>query len=383
MSVQDLFERILASFHEAVFDDERWPVTSGLVDKACGSKGNALVTGDGAFPSAVDIFFARFCYRGRRRQDLEQLYFGTYHAADERLPRLRQSPDSRIVHVESLFSSCEKKTSPMYNEALALAEMRDSLNVRLDGPRDSRIVLVAADPVDGDGWSSERTRALKWLLPHLRHYVHVRQALLDSGAFGSSVATLIETSRDGVIQLDRRGSVVAASDAALGVLRREDALRDRNGFLQAIFPEDNEVLQELLARALPPFGGRAQGGSVTLRREPLSSRLVLHVQPVGGGRHGARVSRVAAIVLVVDPMRRSRIDPALVAETFGLTAAQSQVAVLLAQGHSVQEIARTTGRTAGTIRWHTKRIFREHGIAGQAELIRLVLSLASSPPEPF
>ena len=376
MSRQDLFERILGSLHEAVFDDERWPATSGLIDEACGSKGNALVSGDGAAQDDIEIFFARFCYRGQRREDLERLYFGTYHAVDERLPRIRRLPDSQVAHVDTLFSDEEKKTSPVYNEGLVLTDTRDCLNVRLDGLRGSRVVWVVADPVDGDGWTSGRVDTMRRLLPHLRQYVQVRQTLVDARALGSSAAMLLESSRCGVVQLDQRGAMIAASDIARGFLRQGDALTDSKGFLRAAVAEDDETLQSLLAQALPPFGVQGKSGSMTLRRTTVSPRLVLHVHPVGGGRPDARPSRIAALVLVVDPASRGRIDPALVGEVLGLTPAQSHVAVMLAQGHSIRDIARATGRSEGTIRWHTKQIFREHGISGQGDLTRLVLSLA-------
>ena len=47
MSQQDAFNRILASLHEAAFDDAQWPVTSALIDEACGMRGSALVVGKG------------------------------------------------------------------------------------------------------------------------------------------------------------------------------------------------------------------------------------------------------------------------------------------------------------------------------------------------
>ena len=78
MNPQDRFDQILTSIHDAAFDDRLWPAASALIDEACGSKGNCLVSGDGTPPDRVDIFFARFCYRGERRTDLERQYFETY-----------------------------------------------------------------------------------------------------------------------------------------------------------------------------------------------------------------------------------------------------------------------------------------------------------------
>ena len=58
---------------------------------------------------------------------------------------------------------------------------------------------------------------------------------------------------------------------------------------------------------------------------------------------------------------------------------ESRVAVLLAQGMSVREIAAEMGRKESVIRSHVKHMFAKRGLTRQAELERLVLSLASAP----
>ena len=68
----------------------------------------------------------------------------------------------------------------------------------------------------------------------------------------------------------------------------------------------------------------------------------------------------------------------MAAVALGLTAAESRVAVLLAQGMSVREIAVATGRRESTIRTHVKHMFAKHEISRQADLVRLVQSLASA-----
>lgn len=379
MGEQELFERILASLHEAVFDDALWPIASGLIDEACGSKGNFLTVGDGVTLDGIEIFLARCCYRGQRREDLERLYFGEYYALDERLPRFRQLSDSQIVHAGSLFTEKEKRTSPVYNEALPLGYSQDGLNIRLDGPDGSRIAWSAADTVDGEGWSTARVEAVARLLPHLRQFVRVRQALVNARALGSTVAGLLENASCGVIQLGPRGRIVAANDFARDLLREGDGLADRGGLLWAAFAEDDAALQALLARALPRLGGQGVSGSMMVRRREVSPRLVLHASPVGGAGMDGRPSRVAALVLVVDPARRSRIDPGLVGAMLGLTPAESQIAVLLARNHTIRDIAATTGRGEGTVRWHVKRVLARLGISRQVELVQLVLSLSDIP----
>ena len=48
----------------------------------------------------------------------------------------------------------------------------------------------------------------------------------------------------------------------------------------------------------------------------------------------------------------------MVARTLGLTPAESQVAVWLADAQSVRDIARTTGLTENAIYWHLKQIYQ-------------------------
>ena len=106
MSLQNQFEHILASLHETVLDDGRWAVTSALIDEACGAKGNTFVVGNGTTPDDVNILFSQFCYRGQHNEEFQRVYFESYHALDERIPRIRQLPDSQLVHVTSLYTDC-------------------------------------------------------------------------------------------------------------------------------------------------------------------------------------------------------------------------------------------------------------------------------------
>ena len=379
MNRQDSLERILESLHAAVFADARWPATAGLIDEFIGTKANSLVFGDGASQDDVHIFFAQICFRGLRNRELEREYFGVYHSFDERLPRIRNLPDSRLAPVPSLLSEDERKTSVVYNELLPRTHGRDGFVVRLDGPHGSRIVWSIGDPVDGEGWSSERVETIKRLLPHLRQFVRVRQALVGASAIGASLVELLDNVRAGVIQLDRRAQLIAANDRARALLRSADGLWDENGHLRASLPKEDAALQALLVRAMPLLGGPAEGGSMVLSRSETLSRLVLHVSPVHDGGAEPGQGRVGALVLAVDPADRTGIDPERVREPLGLTRAESHIAVLLAQGKTIDEIAVETGRSRTTVKWHIRQIYAKHGLSRQMELAQLVTSLAEVP----
>ena len=184
------------------------------------------------------------------------------------MPRLARLPDSKVVHATQLYTSRELKTSLVYNEAMARVGYQNAVHVRLDGPEKSSIFWTLGDPVDGNGWGTDQLRLVQRLLPHVRQFVRVRQALARAGAMGSSLFGLLDNKRVGIIQLARSGRILSANDRALGILRRRDGLFDQDGFLRARLPADNTRLQQLLAGALPGSGGPPASASMTVQRPP-------------------------------------------------------------------------------------------------------------------
>ena len=171
------------------------------------------------------------------RSDWRSEYFRDHHKSDVHLPRLRQLPDSQVVHITELFNETELKTSSTYNEALPHFDFQNGLNVRLDGPGGSRVVWGIVDAVDASGWSPSQLGVVARLLPHLRQYVCVRSVLADAGVLGRSMRELF---------------------------LRKGGLSDRFGALRTASPETNERLQELLVRAIPRFGRPGTSGSMLI-----------------------------------------------------------------------------------------------------------------------
>ena len=375
MGEQDAFDRILASLYDAMLDDTHWPATSALIDEACGIAGNALLVGEGP-PDDIRVHFVGLYYRGQRHTDMEREYLQIYHPINECIPHLRKLPAGRLVHFKDLLTAEELKTSRTYNELFLRGKYQNGLNVLLDGPGGSRMTWGLGDPVGSDGWGASQIAVIETLLPHIRQFIHVRQALVRAQAGDTTVTALLENPRIGVLHLDRRGRILAVNDRARRLLRQGDALSDKDEVLQARAPDDQGRLARLVADALPTSNAVAVSGSMLLGRSSGLPPLVVHVTPVGVPQLDDGARRVAALVLMVEPGRWPRIDPGLVATTLGLTPAESQVAVWLAEGKSAGEMATATGLTKGAIYWHLKQIYRKLPISRQVDLVRLVLSIA-------
>ena len=377
MSRPEAFDRVLVSLHEAALDDARWPAAAAQIDRLCGSKGSVLVYGDddGASPDDVQIYLASACFGGQPHEQCVREYFETYHNFDERLARLRRLRDARVVPVAWLLSEAQMKTSLVYNEMLLPGDLGNALHARLDGPDGTRIVWTSADPVDPAGWSSGPVEMLERILSHLRHYIRVRHALVSARALAASFSDLVENVNLAVIHLDRRGHVVSANERAQDLLRKGDGLSCRDGALHAGLCEEDDKLQKVIARAMFSDGAARAGGSVVLTREHSVTRLVLHITPVAAGGVGESGGRLRALVLLVDPDARSRLDPDRLRELLGLTPAEAQIASMLVEGRTMREIAGVTGRSPITVKWHVQHLFNRVGVRRQTDLVRVLLSL--------
>ena len=377
MSRYDTFNRIVMSLHQAALNDAHWLETSTLIDDACGTMGNGLVVAEQGGEIA-NVLFAGFYSRGQRRDDLERLYFDDYFPWDERVPRVRQLPDSQLALVRELYTADERRTSRTYNEGLPIMNGQNGLTVRLDGPDGCDIAWVFADPVETGEWRSEQFEMIESLLPHVRQFICVRQAVAGVGALGATLGELLDNSCVGVIHLDRRGRIVETNGRGRRMLRRGDGIFDQDGYLHARVPADNERLGRILGHAVPALGDRAaKSGSVSVKRPPGMPPLVLHVNPVTAPREmdfGLR--DVAVVVLAVDPMNQPGISAELTSEALGLTPSEGQVAAMLAEGKTVPALASETGRQKAAVYWLLQRIYKKLGISRQVDLVRLVLSIS-------
>ena len=377
MSQQDAFGRIVTALHDAALDDTLWPSTSALIDEAVGMPSNHMAVFSGHNRDDAELLFGDFYVHGEL-SELGRIWATTYFPHDERFPRLLHLPDSRLVHVTDIYTEQELKTSPTYNELLRRVDGCNGLNVRMNGPNGLHIGWALGDSDDPNGWGSEQLALIEQLLPHIRQFVRVRQALAAAEAPRASLTQLLDNALVGVLSLDRQGRIAETNAHALRILRRSDGLIDRDGVLRACFLTDNATLQRLIANALPRWGQTASGGSMTIQRSSSRFPLTLHISPVTH-RADFGAQRIAVLVLLVDPAERPQIDPACLATSFGLTRAESRVAAALAAGHSVRDIAVATHRTQATVRTHVKQLHRKLGLHTQADLVRLVLTTAGAP----
>ena len=369
------FERTVETLLDAAFDDARWGDAFRMIDRSCGLNGGqftALAADAHGHPEAI---FAACYIDGDPREEIVADWVENYSAFSENVPRIGKLPAWRLTHNEELFTPAEKRTSPMYNEFQPKYDCRDQLAVVVDRPSNGRLengCLFWAMANGESGWEPDKLKRIRGLLPHIRQAVRVRRELVAAEAHAyAEMSMLLEDTPLGVIFLDRRGAIAAVNATAQRMLAVKTGVCEWQGNLGASLPADDAKFRRLVTRALPRLGHMAVGGCMSVRR-PVGLPLIVNVHPVTPGRADFGAERLAALVLIRDP-DANRLDPVAVGDLLGLTAAESRVAVLLAKGRSIRDIARELDRSEHTVRWTLKQVFSKTGSASQADLVRLLL----------
>ncbi|MNN80644.1 Bacterial regulatory protein, luxR family [compost metagenome] len=84
--------------------------------------------------------------------------------------------------------------------------------------------------------------------------------------------------------------------------------------------------------------------------------------------------RPACVVFIRDPERRSQASHDVVRQLFDFTPAETQLALQLANGLTLDEAADELGISKNTARAHLRAIFSKTGVTRQATLVRMLLS---------
>lgn len=156
-----------------------------------------------------------------------------------------------------------------------------------------------------------------------------------------------------------------------------EALAGRDGLvpakrdaLGAELPEDGSALADCVAEACR--GGT--GGSVLVQRSAAGRPLLVRVapfSPVSGSRTGL------ALICFRAPAARLKHRRQVLSALFRLSAAEVQVALDLAEGDDLTQIADRRGVQLSTVRSQVGSLMSKTGTRRQAELVALIAGLAA------
>jgi DNA-binding CsgD family transcriptional regulator len=172
--------------------------------------------------------------------------------------------------------------------------------------------------------------------------------------------------------------VAQANDAAERTLRLGDGLTIHNGRLCARRSFETAKLGALIAGATSESAPSA--GSMLVSRDGGHLPYVIRVAPVAGA---AVFDRPMAMVLITGLDENSPSERDLI-QLYGLSPAESRLAVALARGKKLSKIAADIGVQITTLRTQLRAILRKFDVERQSDIIRVISNIpaGASSPDP-
>ncbi len=243
-----------------------------------------------------------------------------------------------------------------------------------------RLAVFGANRHESVGPPADDELALiRLLVPHIRRAVAISDILDMKKLEAHALAATLDTYAAGVIVVADRGRILHANDAARRMFSAATAVSAVNGFLKAHDMEANGKLSNAIALAQRDEATIGAAGIGVALKSSTGEPSIAHVLPLAHGNLRTRlVPKAAAAVFITQAAGPPPADIAAVADSYGLTAAETRMLEHLAHSESIADTASALGISMNTARSHLAHIFSKTGVSRQADLIALVNRLV--PP---
>lgn len=246
------------------------------------------------------------------------------------------------------------------------------------------VYIVFGRDADVGGYSDRDVASIDELIPHLRRALKFQSVVSSMRARYRAVLKALDALSIGVVLVNWQREPIAMNQCA------HDSFGINGCTMSAI---TNSLLSDkgpIRHAAASPTGRSAVpdkhiadrmfrtvvSGSPDLR--PLTA-TVCRLDDISD--HLSSTRDPAAIVFLSDPSRKVKLDEEMIRHLYGLTKAEAHLAVLLAEGGHLDEVAKRLNISIHTARTHLKRIFSKTNTERQIDLVRLLLHPWTQPRE--
>jgi len=175
--------------------------------------------------------------------------------------------------------------------------------------------------------------------------------------------------------LEGSGHVVYHNEK-MRMLAREGDVSIHNGRVHATSPQIRaRILTAVRECHQAVLNGRPHlSRAIAVPRSSERSPLAVLVGSTRGEEGDEETVSPLVVLLATDPDARPEIQRSALSELYGMTGAEADVAGMLAEGFSPDEIAHELGISMNTVRTHMKRVFEKTRVGRQADLVRVLLT---------
>lgn len=248
--------------------------------------------------------------------------------------------------------------------------------------------ILGADLVDGNGYSTQLRvsrgarhenfnaqdkKLIAAILPHLQQSIELYTRIAHAQAKSEAYQQAFDQMEMGCIILDQKLQVLSSNQAATDLIRQRFGLAMQERFLCVGNREENRafkaLVQEMLGNKQRDIASDVRAFRVSLPQSVTGLGLLCRALPPAMTPDAG--PSVAIFISHPEKNRLSRVE--ILQQLFELTTAEARLALLLANGLSLDEAAEELGVTRNTAKSHLSATFSKTGVTRQPALVQLIL----------
>ena len=288
-----------------------------------------------------------------------------YHPLNLFWRHLAKHPIGTVATNAMLLTPEQLRGSQFYNEWSAPQGYRTVIGATLAQSAETRIELQIPGKVD---FEDEQVRLVRIVAPHLARAARIMQLVAGSRAEQLGYHGAFDQLGHGVLVLDAQSRLQHANTLADTMLVQGNLLRNTGGSIALANPADEQQFRRLFASCVTQTLGAGGRLKVTVDGRPLS----ILVTPLRGAITGFTFPYGKVLVIITDPDRHQDRRGQSLQRRFGLTPAETAMAIEIAKGDGRAAAAARRGISLSTARTQLSAIFAKTGTSRQAELTRLI-----------
>ncbi len=293
-------------------------------------------------------------------------------------------PEGQVVTAEELIGR-QWLQSAVYLEYLKPLDIRHLLGADIN-TRDGIECRLRVTRSHNAGAFSEDDKALvRLLLPHLKRSIQLHARLDFLECERSLFAGTVNRMLLGMMSFAQDGTIIETNQEARRILAEKDGIWLAGSTLCVDSSQESRELQRMIRSALTDAGaiapevegtdGPGVVEAMSITRPSGRAKLGVLLRAVPMGQWSESKQRPAVVVFLRDPeSNAAQPSQELVRRLFGLTRMEAQLALLLAEGLTLDEAAEKMNVRRNTARTHLRSIFCKTGVTRQTMLVRLLLN---------
>lgn len=368
--MQQLLSELLGVIYDASYQPALWPQVIEKICRITNSRSGGLFIKDWELQQANAVYHYGWC------EQTLQLY-ASHHHHDPAFVIMRDKPVGEAANIQG-SSQHELESRDYYEDVRLKSDVGFIAGANVIDNETQLVGLGLHRSFSASSYDSDTLQLITELVPHLQRALRIHREFIRLRIENSALTVGFERLMMGLVLLDNLGAPVYLNPVAEDLLQNHPAISLCGDNIVPANRHDASQLRRMILDCMQPAQGGARpcGGTIGLHHESKRYPLVVMVKPVSTTALANIVDGIPVYVALYlsDPSRPLPIAAEAIGKLYQLTRTEAQVAIALANGMGLEEIARSHDRSIHTVRTQLRSIFQKTATSSQADLIRLLLT---------